>query len=141
MKRTTRVAWKPILFVFLTAFAASAASDIYEPMPGPGKKVQIGKNHTAMYSFDKKPQMGMVVMNLEVFDQEGKKDSSLTITGDLDMPSMKGAHGTGPKPLQLNKKGDYLMALHLMMPGEWEIQLVFMKEKTVIYRGSIRFRV
>jgi nitrogen fixation protein FixH len=141
MKSTKRIALQVCILLFLAVISAVAATETYEPMPGPGKKAQIGKDYTAVYSFDKKPQMGMVVLNLEIYDKEGKRDSSLKITGDLDMPTMKGAHGSGPKPLQLNKKGDYLLALHLMMPGEWEVQLEFLKEKTVIHRGSIRFHV
>jgi hypothetical protein len=141
MKRTRQIGLHVVTLLFLAVISSAFAAEIYEPMPGPGKKAQVGKDYTAIYSFDKKPQMGMVILRLEVYDKEGKRDSSLTITGDLDMPTMKGAHGTGPKPLQLNKKGDYLLALNLMMPGEWEVQLVFMKEKTVIHRGSIRFHV
>lgn len=130
-----------VIFVWASLAGVLDAAEDFETMPGPGKKAQIGKDYTAVYSFDKKPQMGMVIMRLEVYDKEGNKDSSLQITGDLDMPTMKGAHGTGLKPFQLNKKGDYLLALSLMMPGEWEVQLVFMKDNVVIYRGSIRFNV
>lgn len=130
-----------VIFVWASLAGVLDAAEDFAPMPGPGKKAQIGKDFTVIYSFDKKPQMGMVILRLEVYDKDGKKDTSLKITGDLDMPTMKGAHGTGFKPLQLNKKGDYLLALNLMMPGEWEVQLVFMKEKTVIHRGSIKFHV
>ena len=130
-----------VLFFWVNLPGVVYPAEIFEPMPGPGKTAQIGKDYTAVYTFDKKPQMGMVILRLELYDKEGKRDSSLQITGDLDMPTMKGAHGTGSKPLQLNKKGDYLLALNLMMPGEWEVQLVFMKEKTILHRGSIRFHV
>lgn len=130
-----------VLFFWTGLPGAVHAAEDFQPMPGPGKKAQIGNDYTTVYSFDKKPQMGTVILRLEVYDKEGKRDSSLKITGDLDMPTMKGAHGSGLTPLQQNKKGDYLMALNLMMPGEWEVQLVFMKENTVLYRGSIRFHV
>ena len=141
MKNKMRMALAACTILLMSVISVCAAVETYEPLPGPGKKAQIGEDFTVVYSFDKKPQMGMVILRLEVYDKDGKKDTSLKITGDLDMPTMKGAHGTGFKPLQLNKKGDYLLALNLMMPGEWEVQLVFMKEKTVIHRGSIKFHV
>jgi hypothetical protein len=85
--------------------------------------------------------MGTVILKIEVFDKDGKKDSSLAIKGNLDMPSMRGAHASGEQNLQKNAKGDYLLALNLVMPGEWEVQLVFMKDQNIIHRGSIRIRV
>lgn len=141
MKSTKRIALQVFIFQFMAVISAMAATEIYEPMPGPGKKAQIGKDYTAVYTFDKRPQMGTVIMRLEVFDKEGKKDSSLKITGNLDMPTMKGAHGSGDNALPLNKKGEYIMALNLVMPGEWELQLVFSKDNKVIHRGSIRIHV
>ena len=141
MKNTRQIHFGVFMLLMVSVISASAAKEVYDPMPGPGKKAQIGKDFTAVYSFDKKPQMGMVILRLEVYDKDGKKDTSLKIMGDLDMPSMKGAHATGSKALQLNKKGDYLMALQLVMPGEWEVQLEFIKDQTVFYRGSIKFHV
>lgn len=116
-------------------------SQEFEPMGAPGKKTSIGKDFTVVYSFDKKPQMGTVILRVEVFDKDGKKDTSLKITGKSDMPSMKGAHGTAVRSFQTNKKGDYLLPLDLVMPGAWEVELVFIQDKTVIHRGSIRFHV
>jgi hypothetical protein len=130
-----------VILFSLAVIPGISYSQTFEPMGGPGKKVPIGKNHYAVYAFDKKPQMGTVILKVELFDKEGKKDTSLQIKGKLDMPSMKGAHATADTPMQLNKKGDYLMPLSLVMPGEWEVELVFIQDKTVIHRGSIRFHV
>jgi hypothetical protein len=127
--------------LFFVGFLGSACAQTYESLPGPGKKAEIGKDRYLIYSFNKKPQMGVVILKIELFDKDGKKDSSLQITGNVDMPSMRGAHGSGDQTFQQNAKGDYLLALNLVMPGEWEVQLVFLKDKTVIHRGSIRIRV
>ena len=137
----SKAVWFLVVLFCLAAAPGISFSQDYEPMGSPGKKVPIGKDFTAVYFFDKKPQMGTVILKVEVFDKEGKKDTSLKITGKSDMPSMKGAHASGDTPMQLNKKGDYLMPVNLVMPGEWEVELVFIQDKNVIYRGSIRFNV
>ena len=57
------------------------------------------------------------------------------------MPSMRGAHDSGEVPFKLNKKGDYLLPVNVVMPGEWEVKLVFMKDKEPVFRGRITFKV
>jgi hypothetical protein len=57
------------------------------------------------------------------------------------MPEMKGAHDSGEVPFKLNKKGDYLLPVNVVMPGEWEVKLVFLKGKEPVYRGRITFKV
>ena len=141
MKRLKKSSIWIMAWLFFIGFLGAAYAQTYESLPGPGKKAEIGKDHYLIYSFNKKPQMGMVILKIELFDKAGKKDSSFQITGNVDMPSMRGAHGSGDQSLQQNSKGDYLLALNLVMPGEWEVQLVFLKDKNIIHRGSIRFRV
>jgi hypothetical protein len=106
-----------------------------------GQKTWIGDEYYFLYEFDKKPQMGTIIMKIQVFTKGGKQDSSLEITGGADMPSMRGAHSTGDKPFQLNKKGDYLLPVNVVMPGEWEVVLNFFKDKKPIFTGSVRFNV
>ena len=113
--------------------------------PGPvlkaGQKHWIGEEYYFVYNFDKKPQMGTIIMKVQVFAKDGNQDSSIEITGSADMPSMKGAHSTGDQLFKLNKKGDYLLPVNVVMPGEWEIVLNFLKDKKPIYTGSVRFDV
>jgi hypothetical protein len=106
-----------------------------------GQKNWIGDQYYFVYDFDKKPQMGTIIMKIQVFSKEGKQDSSFEITGSADMPSMRGAHSTGDQPFRLNHKGDYLLPVNVVMPGEWELVLIFQKEKKSIYSGSVRFNV
>jgi hypothetical protein len=106
-----------------------------------GQKHWIGEQYYFVYNFDKKPQMGTVIMKIQVFTKDGKQDTSLEITGDADMPSMKGAHSSGNQVFKMNKKGDYLLPVNVVMPGEWEVVLNFLKEKKPIFTGSVRFNV
>ncbi|HEX9920133.1 MAG TPA: hypothetical protein VGB21_01435, partial [Candidatus Methylomirabilis sp.] len=110
-------------------------------LPGAGEKCWIGKEYYFIYSFDKKPKMGMVILKIQVFDQAGKRDTSMEITGNSGMPSMRGAHDSGDVSFQLNKRGDYLLPINIVMPGEWEVTLHFLKDKKPIYSGSFRFHV
>lgn len=94
-----------------------------------GQKYWIGDQYYFIYNFDKRPQMGTVIMKIQVFSKDGKQDTSLEITGDVDMPSMKGAHSSGNQIFKINKKGDYLLPVNVVMPGEWEVVLNFLKDK------------
>jgi len=112
-----------------------------DPMPGPGKKVSIGKEYYFVYGFDKKPAMGTVIMRVEVFTKDGRRETSLEIKGDAGMPSMRGAHETGERSFKLSKNGVYLLPVDIVMPGDWEIKLTFIKAGKVIFRGSYQFDV
>jgi hypothetical protein len=85
--------------------------------------------------------MGTLIMKVEIFIQEEKKDTSIEVKADAGMPSMKGAHETGEQPFKLSKKGDYLLPINIVMPGDWEIRLTLLKEGKVIFRGSYQFNV
>lgn len=110
-------------------------------MPGPGRKVPIGNGGHLIYGFDQKPKMGVVIMKVEVYAADGKRDTSLEVLADSGMPSMRGAHETGDQPFKLSKKGDYLLPVNIVMPGDWEIRLTVRKGGKVIFRGSHRFDV
>jgi hypothetical protein len=116
-----------------------------KPNPAPslkaGEKYWIGTDYYFTYSFDKKPQIGTLIIKVQVFTKDGKKDTSFEINGSAGMPSMRGAHDTGDQPFQRNKKGDYLLPVNVVMPGDWEMNLNFIKDKKSIYTGSIRFNV
>jgi len=120
---------------------AKEAPPVYNPLPGAGQKVWIGQEYYFIYSFDKKPQMGTVILKIQLFDKNGKRSTSLSITGDCGMPSMGSAHDSGSQPFKLNKKGDYLLPLNIVMPGEWEVKLHFSQDQKVIYYGNLKFKV
>jgi hypothetical protein len=125
---------------------ASSSTDpgkapVFPTMPPPGKKVTIDNDHYIIYGFDKKPKLGTVIMKIEIFMQDGKKDTSFEVLGDSGMPSMKGAHETGEQPFSLSNKGAYLLPVNIVMPGDWEIRITIMKGGKVIFRGSHQFDV
>ena len=124
-----------------SAVSGNERSPVYPSMPGPGKKVAIGNNYYFIYGFDKQPQMGTVIMRVEIYTMNGKKETSLEIKGDAGMPSMRGAHETGDQLFKLSKNGVYLLPIDIVMPGDWEIRLTFLKDGKVIFRGSHQFDV
>lgn len=113
----------------------------YAPMPDPGKKVPMGGGYYLIYGFDKKPKLGTVIMKVEIFSGEGKKETSMEAKADAGMPSMRGAHETGEQAFKLSKKGDYLLPISIVMPGGWEIKVTVAKEGKVIFRGRYNFDV
>jgi hypothetical protein len=116
-----------------------AASDV-SVLPGEGKKIWIGKDYYFTYQFDKKPQLGTVILKIELYDKNGDRNTALKITGDAGMPSMP-YHDTGEIAFQMNKKGDYLLPVNVVMPGDWQVKLNFLKQAQSIFIGSIRFDV
>lgn len=113
----------------------------FSPMPGPGKKVPIADGRYFIYGFDKKPKMGPLIMKVQIFTAEGKKETSAQVKADSGMPSMKGAHETGDRGFVLSKKGDYLLPINIVMPGDWEIRLTILQNGKVIFRGRYNFDV
>ena len=133
--------FSPVLIFLLGLPLYAGSQTIYPSMPGPGKKVPIGSDHYLIFGFDKKPKLGTVIMKVEIFTKEGRKDTSFEAKADAGMPSMKGAHETGDRPFTLSKKGDYLLPVNIVMPGDWEIRLTILKKGEVIFKGSHQFDI
>ena len=121
--------------------AAPGRTPVFPSMLPPGKKVPIDNDHYIIYGFDKKPKLGTIIMKVEIYTRDGNKDTSFEILADSGMPSMKGAHETGEQPLQVSKKGAYLLPVNIVMPGDWEIRITIKKDGKVIFRGSHQFDV
>jgi len=92
------------------------------------------------WRFDKKPQIGGLIVILQAYSKEGQKESPYEISGEYGMPGMN-AHDSGPAPFQMNKKGDYLMPVEIAMPGEWQITLRIKRDGKQILVGKISFVV
>ena len=114
---------------------------VFTDLPGAGKKCWIGDALYFTYKFDKKPKLGTAILKVQLFDKTGARITSLDVVGISGMPSMGGAHDSGDVPFKLNKKGDYLLPVNVVMPGEWEVKLVFLKAKEPVFRGRIIFKV
>ena len=113
----------------------------FPSMLPPGKKVPIDNDHYIIYGFDKKPKLGTIILKVEIYTRDGNKDTSFEVLADSGMPSMKGAHETGEQPLQVSKKGAYLLPVNIVMPGDWEIRITIKKDGKVVFRGSHQFDV
>ena len=111
----------------------------FTPLPRPGRKVPLGKDHCFTYGFTQQPKLGTAVMRVEIFTLDGKRDTTFAIQGDADMPSMRGAHSSGPKAFALSNKGVYLLPVQLVMPGDWEIRFSFLKNGQTVLRGAYLF--
>jgi hypothetical protein len=108
-------------------------------LPKPGQKVPLDKDHYFTYGFTQQPKLGNAIMRVEIFTLDGQRDRSFTVRGDADMPSMRGAHSSGPKPFALSAKGAYLLPVQLVMPGDWEIAFTFEKNGATVLRGVYLF--
>ncbi len=125
----------------LTPSGPKAQEPAFKDLPKAGQKCWIGEVNYFIWEFDKTPKMGTVILKVQLFDKDGKQVSDLDITGRSDMPSMRGAHDSGEVAFKLNKKGDYLMPVSIVMPGGWEVLLNFSRNKVVVFRGRISFDV
>lgn len=113
----------------------------YSDLPGFGKKCRIDDAFSFIYEFTEKPKMGTAILRVRVFDREGNQSTPFSILGRSDMPSMAGAHDSGEQEFKLNQKGDYLLPVSVVMPGEWEVKLTFKRGDAVVFRGAFRFDV
>lgn len=113
----------------------------YKMLPGPGKKCWINTEEYFIYGFDKKPKLGTVILKIQVFAKSGEKKSPFEIKGQYDMPTMRGAHDSGLQAFKLSQKGDYLLPLNIMMPGEWEVLLTLSSAEKAVYYGRLKFIV
>ena len=124
---------------FACAAPSPPAQVVYQPLPKPGEKVPIDADRYFVYGFDKPPKLGMSIMRVEVYTRDGKRDTSFVVKGDADMPSMRGAHSTGDKEFSRSAKGVYLLPVRLVMPGDWEVRLTFVKNGKPVFRGVYLF--
>jgi hypothetical protein len=115
---------------------AAADTESYPSLPKPGERILLGTDHYFTYGFDRPPKLGTVILKVQVFSTAGQQDAAFTVQADADMPKMRGAHSTGFQDLKVSKRGDYLLPVTLVMPGEWEIRFRFSKDGTPILRGS-----
>jgi len=114
---------------------------VFQDLPKSGKKCWIGEVNYFTWEFDKTPKMGTAILIVKLYDKDGKRVSDLAVTGRSDMPSMRGAHDSGEVAFKLNKAGDYLLPVSVVMPGDWEVRLTFSRNGIVIFRGRIAFDV
>ncbi len=124
---------------FVSAADTSAEQAVYQPLPKPGEKITLDADHYFTYGFTKQPKLGTAIMRVEIFKRDGSHETSFVVKGDADMPSMRGAHSSGEKNFTLSAKGEYLLPINLVMPGDWEVRLTFEKSGKTVFRGAYLF--
>lgn len=135
---------RKLLFIAMFLLAALAwpqGQDEEMQVLKPGERFTVGDGISGEWEFSQKPQIGMVILKIQLFDKDDKKISSLSISGDSGMPSMPGHHDTGEVALKLNKKLNYLLPVNVVMPGDWAIKLIFRRGEEILLRAAIRFDV
>lgn len=134
-----------VLLSAITAAGAPAAKPAPEPapltLPGEGRRCDLPGGMHFTYRFASRPQMGTVVLKVQVFKTDGTRATDLKLSGRSGMPSMRGAHDSDDVAFQLNRKGDYLLPVDFAMPGDWELVLSFYRGGKRIYRGKIEFEI
>ena len=130
-----------IAIFLLAALAWPKGQDEEMHVLKPGERFSVGDGISCEWEFSQKPQIGMVILKIQLFDKHDKKISSLAITGDSGMPSMPGHHDTGEVALKLNKKMNYLLPVNVVMHGDWAVKLVFRRGEEILLRAIIHFDV
>jgi hypothetical protein len=111
----------------------------FQQLPKPGAKIPLDSDTYFVFSFTKPPKLGIAIMRVEVFHRDGRRDTSFLVKGDMDMPSMRGAHAMGDKAFALSAKEQYLLPVNLVMPGDWEFRFTFEKNGKTVFRGIYLF--
>lgn len=121
--------------------AGAQSEPVFQDLPKSGKKCWIGEVNYFTWEFDRTPKMGTAILIIKLYDKDGAQVSDLSISGQSDMPSMRGAHDSGEVAFKTNKAGNYLLPVNVVMPGDWEVRLTFSRNGIVIFRGRIAFDV
>lgn len=142
--RIIKTIFHAALIVLLLAAVVNpiAAAEIeFTPLTDAGRKTAISADLFIVFEFNERPKMGMVILKIQVFDKKGNKVTPLTIQGQSGMPSMPGHHDTVQVDFKLSRKNDYLLPVDVVMPGDWEVRLTFMKDGKPIFFGRVNFDV
>jgi len=144
----TLVFWSLIAFItglsvpaIVLAAHSPTGKFVYQPLPKPGEKISLDASTYFTYGFTKRPKLGLPIMKVEIFNRDGKRDTSYIVSGDADMPSMRGAHSTGFKVFSISATGLYLLPVSITMPGDWEIKFTFVKKGKAVFRGAYLFSI
>lgn len=113
------------------ALAALAPQGEKNPLPAGG---------WFTWKFAEKPRLGTVIVRVQVFNRDGRQEKTAEVTGESGMPSMR-YHDSGPARFKLNRKGDYLLPVDVVMPGEWQLVIRVKQAKKEVYAGKVIFNI
>ena len=134
-----------ILPSFTAAGGSTAPAAAVKPAQ-PAQLAQAGKKNSLpgggwfTWKFDNKPKLGTCIMIIQAYSKDGRRDTSYELIGDSGMPSMP-YHDSGAVKFKKNKKGNYLLPVDVVMPGEWRVIVRVKKDKKEIYAGEVLFNI
>jgi len=92
------------------------------------------------YDWPEKPRVGSCTLRVNLVDRAGASVEGAEVVAGYDMPSMRGAHDT-TETMKQNARGDYLLPIHFVMPGDWEIVLSARKDGREIATETIKLDI
>ena len=110
-------------------------------LAGYNKVNWINESYSFTYSFDKKPKLGNAILKVKLFNKAKKLNNDYEVFAVADMPSMRGMHASGDVKLRANKKGELLVPINFVMPGEWQVDLKFVKAGKQVYAGNFKLKI
>ena len=78
---------------------------------------------------------------IRAFDKNRRPVTNLRLSANAYMPSMRGAHDTGDKPMQLNRSNRYAIPVNFMMLGDWEIEIKVNSGNSPLGKAYIRLNI
>ena len=91
------------------------------------QSADVGKNYTLKYDWPEKPKVGTYTLKVNITDGSGAPARDVEVVVSYDMPSMRGAHAT-TENMKQNARGDFLLPIRFVMPGDWEIVVSAVKD-------------
>ena len=93
--------------------------------------VMVSNDYFLKYEWPEKPKVGSYTLKVNLVDKSGEPVENAEVEVSYDMPSMRGHHAT-TETMKQNANGDYLLPIHFVMPGDWEIVVSAQKDGTEI---------
>lgn len=109
-------------------------------LAGAGEKILLPDGGWFTWQFAEKPKLGTAIVKVQLFDKAGARATPYEVIGEYGMPSMR-YHDSGPVKFQLNKRGDYLLPVNIVMAGEWEVLIRVLDGKEELYAGKVLFTI
>jgi hypothetical protein len=126
-----------IVFGFSIIAAAIGPENMYVKL---GEKNWIDSKNYFICNFDHKPKKGNAILVIRVYKQNGQRSRDYIISGKTGMADMK-MHDSEETQLKLNKTGDYLLPVNIVMAGAWEVTISIKNKVGYVYHEVIKFDV
>ena len=95
-----------------------------------------GSDYFIKYDWPERPRVGTYTLRVNLVDRSGNPVEGAEVAVSYDMPSMRGAHTT-TETMKQNARGDYLLPILFVMPGDWEIVVSARKDGVEIATETI----